>query len=178
MRATVDALAVVPGRKSILYFADSLPVASRLKPAFDAVIGQANRHNITIYPVDAAGLRAHSQQAQVARSVDVAGAQGIGDIKRGDGPMTKELERQEQIMTSASSAILGRLAKETGGLLLENTNNLAAGLARMQHDRTTYYLLAYNPSNTAEDKRFRRVTGKVKRSDVTVRARPGYVMVP
>jgi len=178
LRATVDALALVPGRKSILYFAENLPVPSRLKPAFDAVIGQANRNNITIYPVDAAGLRVHSEEAKVGRSVEVAGGQGVGDVKRGDGPMTKELERQEQVLTSRSSAILGRLAKETGGFLLENTNNLAAGVARMQHDRTTYYLLAYNPSNAADDKKFRRVSVKVKRSGVTVSARPGYVMVP
>jgi VWFA-related protein len=178
LRATVDALGLVPGRKSVLYFAENLPVTSRLKPAVEAVIGQANRHNITIYPIDAAGLRVHSQGAQVGRQVEVAGAQGIGDVKRPDGPMTKELEHQEQILTSQSSAILGRLAKETGGFLLEHTNDLAAGVARMQHDRTTYYLVAYNPSNTTADKKFRRVSVKVKRSGVTVRARPGYVMVP
>ena len=178
LRATVNALSLAPGRKSILYFAEEVPVASRLKPAFDAVIGQANRNNITIYPVDAAGLRVHSEQARVGRSVEVAGAQGIGDVKRGEGPMTKELEHQEQILTSRSSAILGRLAKETGGFLLENTNNLAAGVARMRHDLTTYYLLAYNPSNAADDQRFRRVSVKVKRSGVTVSARPGYVMGP
>ena len=178
LRATVDALALVPGRKRILYFAENLPVASRLKAAFDAMIGQANRNNVTIYPVDAAGLRVHSEEAKVGRSVEVAGGQGVGDVKRGDGPMTKELERQEQVLTSRSSAILGRLAKETGGFLLENTNNLAAGVARMQHDRTTYYLLAYNPANAAQDKKFRRVDVKVKRSGVSVQARPGYVMSP
>jgi VWFA-related protein len=110
--------------------------------------------------------------------VEGAGAQGIGDAKRGEGPMTKELERQEQILTSRSSAILGRLAKETGGFLLENTNDLTSGVARMLNDRTTYYLLAYNPTNTSEDRKFRRVSVKVKRSGVNVKARPGYVMSP
>jgi VWFA-related protein len=178
LRAAVDALALMPGRKTILYFAENVPVTARIKPAFDALIGQANRHNITIHPIDAAGLRVHSEEAKVGRSVDVAGGQGIGDIKRGDGPMTKELEHQEQVLTSRSSAVLGRLARETGGTLLENTNNLAAGIARMQHERATYYILAYNPSNAAADKKFRKVSVKVKRSDASVRARPGYVMSP
>ena len=43
-------------------------------------------------------------------------------------------------VTSAAQmagAVLGRLAKETGGFLLENTNDLAAGVARMQQDRTS-----------------------------------------
>jgi Ca-activated chloride channel family protein len=71
--------------------------------------------------------------------------------------------------------VLGRLAKETGGFLLDNTNNLAAGAARMQQERTTYYLLGYQPANTAADGKFRRVSVKVKRPRVTVKARPGYV---
>jgi VWFA-related protein len=94
---------------------------------------------------------------------------GIGDAQRGSGAWTKDLERQEQILSSRASAVLGRLAKETGGFLLDNTNNLGAGVARMQQERTTYYLLAYQPTNTAADGKFRRVT---------VRARPGYLAAP
>jgi VWFA-related protein len=86
-----------------------------------------------------------------------------------------DVERQEQILSSRAGAVLGRLAKETGGFLLENTNDLAAGVARMQQDRTSYYLLGYQPTNTAADGKFRRVSVKVKRPAVTVRARPGYV---
>ena len=177
LRAVVDALALVPGRKSILYFTESLPITDRLKPKFENIIGRANRANITFYPVDAAGLRLHSKEAEVARNVSVAGAQGIGDVPREDGPWTKELERQNQLLESRPSAVLGRLAKETGGFLIENTNNLAAGAARMQQERTTYYLLGYQPANPNMDGRFRRVTVKVNRRNVTIRARPGYLAV-
>jgi len=45
----------------------------------------------------------------------------------------------------------------------------------MQVERTTYYLLGYQPNNTAFDGKFRKVTVKVKRGKYTVRARPGYV---
>ncbi len=178
LRATVDALAQVPGRKSILYFADNVPVSQRLKPAFEALIGQANRNNVTIYPVDAAGLRVHSKEAELGRNVEVAGAQGLGEAKRDSGAWTKELERQEQLLTSRPTAILGRLAKETGGFLLENTNDLAAGMSRIRDERTSYYLLAYQPANAVADSKFRRISVKVKRSQVTVKARPGYVMSP
>jgi hypothetical protein len=47
----------------------------------------------------------------------------------------------------------------------------------MQRERTTYYLLAYQPTNTKNDGTFRKISVKVKRSKVTVRARPGYVAV-
>ena len=178
LRAVVDGLALIPGRKSILYFTENLPIPDRLKTKFEAIIGHANRANITFYPVDAAGLRLHSKDAEVARNVNLAGAQGIGDSEREPGPWTKELERQDQLLVSRPTAVLGRLAKETGGFLLENTNDLGAGVARMQQERTTYYLLGYQPSNATMDGKFRRVSVKAKRPKVTVRARPGYLAVP
>jgi VWFA-related protein len=178
LRAVIDSLSALPGRKSVLYFTENLQVTTTLKPKFDALIGQANRANITVYTVDAAGLRVHSKEAELGRNVGVAGQQGVGDERRGDGPWTKELERQDQLLSSRPGAVLGRLAKETGGFLLENTNNLAAGVARMQQERTTYYLLAYQPTNTALDGTFRKVSVKVKRSKTTVKARPGYLAAP
>jgi hypothetical protein len=48
----------------------------------------------------------------------------------------------------------------------------------MQQERTTYYLLGYQPMNATMDGKFRRVSVKVKRSKVSVRARPGYLAVP
>jgi VWFA-related protein len=177
LRAVVDGLGTLGGRKSILYFAETLDITSRLKPRFESLIGMANRSNVTLYTVDAAGLRVHSKDAEVARNVMVAGAQGTGDATRGDGPWTKELERQEQLVSSRPSAALGRLAKETGGFLLENTNNLGAGIPRIQQERTNYYLLGYQ-STKALDGKFRRVSVKVKRSGVTVKARSGYLAVP
>jgi VWFA-related protein len=175
LRSVVSSMALLPGRKSILYFCEQLPISDRIKPRFDALIQEANRGNISFYPVDAAGLRVHSEEAKVLRNVQLAGEQGVGDARRGDGAWTKELERQEQILSSRAGAVLGRLAKDTGGFLIDNTNDLGKGVARMQQERTTYYLLGYQPTNTAADGRFRRVSVKVKRPRVTVRARPGYV---
>lgn len=175
LRAVVSSFGALPGRKSILYFTEKLPIPDRQKPKFDALIGEANRANITVYPVDAVGLRVHSEEAKLSRDVAIAGAKGLGDESRGDGAWTKELEKQSEMLSSRPTAVLGRLAKETGGFLLENTNDLGAGVARMQQERTTYYLLAYQPTNTKLDGKFRKVSVKVKRPKVMVRTRPGYV---
>ncbi len=175
LRAVVSAFSELPGRKSILYFTENLPITDRNKPKFDVLIGEANRANITIYPVDAAGLRVHSKELELGRNVSVAAAKGLGDEEREKGAWTKELEKQEEMLNSRPGAVLGRLAKDTGGFLLENTNDLGAGVARMHQERTTYYLLAYQPTNTRLDGRFRRISVKVKRPKMTVRARPGYV---
>lgn len=175
LRAVVSSFGALPGRKSILYFTDNLPITDRMKPKFDALIGEANRANIIVYPVDAIGLRVHSKEAEVGRNVAVAGKQGIGDEQRAQGAWTKDLEKQEEMLNSRPTAVLGRLAKDTGGFLVENTNDLAAGVARMQRERTTYYLLAYQPTNPNLDGKFRKISVKVKRPKMTVRARPGYV---
>jgi VWFA-related protein len=179
LRAVVSSLGALPGRKSILYFTENLPLTNRLKPKFDALIGEANRANITVYPVDAASLRVHSKEAELGRNVAVAGKRGLGDEKRDStGAWTKELETQEEMLSSRPGAVLGRLAKDTGGFLLENTNDLGAGVARMQRERTTYYLLSYQPTNTTLDGKFRKISVKVKRPKMTVRGRPGYVALP
>lgn len=174
LRTTIAALAPLPGRKSIVYFTEELPITSRLKSRFDALIGEANRGNITIYPVDAAGLRIHSKELETAQGVKLSGDQGIGDARRSDGAWTKDLEQQEQNLSSRPAAVLGRLASETGGFMIDNTNDLGKGVARMQVERTTYYLLGYQPTNTAADGKFRKVSVKVRRGKYTVRARPGY----
>ena len=175
LRAVVSSLGALRGRKSILYFTEHLPLTARLKPRFDALIGEANRANVTVYTVDAVGLRVHSSEAAAARSIGIAGSQGVGDAQRGDGPWTKELEHQDQLLSSRLTAVLGRLAKDTGGFLIENTNDLGSGVARMKQERTTYYLLAYQPTNARFDGKFRRVGVKVKRSKVNLKARPGYI---
>jgi len=175
LRAVVSAFGALPGRKSILYFTENLPITDRMKPKFDALIGEANRANVIVYPVDAEGLRVHSKEAELGRNVAVAGAKGIGDEERGQGAWTKDLEKQNDLLNSRPTAVLGRLAKDTGGFLVENTNDLSAGVARMQRERTTYYLLAYQPTNTNLDGKFRKIGVKVKRPKTTVHARPGYV---
>jgi VWFA-related protein len=175
LRSAVTAMAPLPGRKSILYFTEELPITSRLKSKFDALIGEANRANISVYTVDAAGLRVHSKEQEVGQGVKLSGDQGLGDARRSDGGWTKDLEQQEQNLTSRPAAVLSRLANETGGFMIDNTNDLGKGVARMQVDRTIYYLLGYQPTNAAMDGKFRKVGVKVKRGKYTVRARPGYV---
>jgi VWFA-related protein len=175
LRAAVSALAPLPGRKSILYFTEELPITSRLKSRFETLIGEANRASISFYTVDASGLRVHSKELETSQGVNLSGAQGNDVARRSDGAWTKDLEKQEEALSSRPAVVLGRLANETGGFFIDNTNDLGKGVARMQIERTTYYLLGYQPTNTASDGKFRKVSVKVKRGKYTIRARPGYV---
>ena len=66
------------------------------------------------------------------------------------------------------------LAESSGGFSVQNKNDLEAGLRRIARESQVYYLLGYAPSRRACRRKFRRITVRVNRPDVQVRARKGY----
>lgn len=72
-------------------------------------------------------------------------------------------------------ASLRSIAEDTGGIATVNTNNFTDAYAAIVRDASTYYLLGYSPDRDhPQDGSFHPLTVRVKRPDVTVRARPGY----
>jgi hypothetical protein len=66
------------------------------------------------------------------------------------------------------------LARDTGGFVIRNTNDLSGGIQRIARESLGFYLLGYTPSNTARDGAYRRIEVKVRNKDLNVRARQGY----
>lgn len=71
-------------------------------------------------------------------------------------------------------AMLRGLAEDTDGIAIVNTNNFGEGMRRVIADTSSYYLLGYRPTNDRLDGRFRRITVRISRPGVQVRARRGY----
>jgi VWFA-related protein len=71
-------------------------------------------------------------------------------------------------------ATLYRLAGETGGREIVNTNGFDKGLTDIVSDASAYYLLGYTPSRQEDDGKFHKISVKVKRPGVDVLARKGY----
>ena len=69
---------------------------------------------------------------------------------------------------------LRRLAEETGGRAVLNTNAIAQGLSALIRDASAYYLLAYSSTAARNDGKFHEISVRVKRPGVTVNARKGY----
>jgi hypothetical protein len=69
---------------------------------------------------------------------------------------------------------LRTLAGATDGLAIVNSNDIEGGLKRIVDDLTSYYLLGYYSSNPKLDGGYRRLTVRVKRPGLEVRARRGY----
>lgn len=69
---------------------------------------------------------------------------------------------------------LYRLANETGGQAIVNTNDLSKGLERVVRDASHHYLIGYAPSRELNDGKFHKISVKVKRRGARTVARRGY----
>jgi hypothetical protein len=70
--------------------------------------------------------------------------------------------------------ILRRLAADTGGRTILNTNNPMEQLADVMSDASAYYLVGYAPTRKTNDGKFHEIKVRVKRRGVRITARRGY----
>ena len=174
----IESLAYTPGRKTIIFFSEGLPVTPALSAKLDAVIDAANRANITTYAIDAKGLRSKSSLANVRKEMDAFAEERLGQVMTGtertQQPLMMGLERVEDTLKLDSRTGLARLAEDTGGFLVDETNDLSSAFRRIDEDNQFHYLLTYSPTNTELDGKFRSIQVKVKRPGTQVFARKGY----
>ena len=78
---------------------------------------------------------------------------------------------------TGSQATMQDIAQQTGGEAFYNSNDLKGALKRSIEHGSTYYTLAYVPENKKWDGRFRHVTVKVNRGDLSLHYRRGYAAV-
>ena len=169
---------MLPGRKSVVFFAEGLALPEVVLPQFDSVVATANRANVSVYTVDAAGLRVHSKDAETGREVRAAGAQSmIVNPDGSTGGSLGALERLEDVLRKDPRTSLTLLADRTGGFLIENTNDLARGFQKIDADRRFHYLLTYTPKNADFAGEWRRVEVRVPSRKVEIRSRSGYPAV-
>ena len=176
--SVIRSLAEYPGRKTVVFFSEGLPVSPALSAKLDAVIEAANRANVTAYAVDAHGLRAKSSHEALRKEVGAFVEERHSQIATGgdrtESPLTMAFERVEDTLKLDSRTGLARLASDTGGFLVEGSNDLSSAFRRIDEDNRFHYLLTYAPRNAAFDGRFRRIDVKVRRPGAQVFARNGY----
>ena len=121
---------------------------------FRLLLQRANRANVSFYPIDARGL--------VVFDGDIASS-----------PRNPSLAADAAALSARQDA-LRTLADETDGAVVLNAAPERA-LPRLLTDIGSYYLLGYTSTNQKLDGRYRRLSVRVSRPGVEVRARPGYL---
>ena len=157
-------LSSLPGRKLCLLVSDGFLVGKGTSEERTGLLRQvtdaATRSGAVVYALDARGLTPGGADASVSGPV----------MDPGLRERVAKLEKEE------SRETLQRLARDTGGLLVRETNDLGAGLGRMLADNEAFYLLAYEPANAKRDGRFRKIELRLPRhADFAVRTRAGYL---
>jgi VWFA-related protein len=180
--AVINPMRNLPGRKTIIFFSEGLALPTSVQTKFPAVISAANRANVSIYTIDAAGLRTESGTAESGRELNSIVAQRLGQQSRGSdrmssGPYMKSLERNEELLRFDPRSGLGQLADQTGGFLIHDTNDLATGVRRINDDMHGYYMVTYIPKNVDYNGKFRQISVKLNHPNLEVQTRKGYYAV-
>lgn len=125
-------------------------------------IAAATRANTTIYSVDPRGLTASADE-----SIELTGVTEDPSMRLDNRGLQDELRLSQDSLRT--------LSDETGGFALLNSNDFGNGFDRIQRDNSTYYLIGYYSSNERRDGRYRKLTVRVRKPGLQVRARRGYV---
>ena len=134
-------------KKSLVYFASGLRLNGLNNQAqLHATIDAAIRAGVSFWPIDARGL-----VAQAPLGDATVGSPGNIGMYTGASALAVTNNFQQ------SQDTLYALAGDTGGKALLDYNDLTKGIVQAQHAVSSYYILGYYTSNSAQDGKFRRV---------------------
>lgn len=183
--AIVKELRKLPGRKTVLYFAEGLQMPNSLVEQFKSMISEANRANVTVYAIDARGLMTTSDQGAANAKLSEAALWSRyarttqNETASGNKQEFRTFDRAVDSLRANQQYEMQELAEATGGFLIANTNDLRPNLEKLSEEFNTYYEISYHPKNQLYDGRFRAITVSVaSRKDAVVQARDGYFAMP
>jgi hypothetical protein len=169
LRSLVEFMAGIGGRrKSIVYVTTGLGtsvfealdytggVRSLAVEDLHAAITAATRGNVTIYPLDPAGL--------------TLGRDLTAQVQANSDPLTEVSQTRIGRMQD-----LRNLADATGGFAIVDTTNFGDAFSRVVRENSTYYVLGFSTATSRTDGRYHSVEIRVKRPGVRVRSRGGYL---
>jgi VWFA-related protein len=163
LESLVRSSSKLSGRKLVFFISSGFFLDSQNSDATDRlrrITSAAARNGVIIYSLDARGLVASLTDASSIVAFDPSG----------------RLERASSGELMASQDAMNALAKDTGGRMVFNTNNLDAGLAKALKETSIYYLLAWRPEHAAQaNGKFRHLSVSLpSHPELTVRVRQGF----
>ncbi|HXG90983.1 MAG TPA: VWA domain-containing protein [Blastocatellia bacterium] len=168
----------IEGRKTLLLFSEGFVVGPALEDQLHSVVSLANRSQLAIYAIESQGLETKEIKGDLVPRDELTSA--VTNPSENKNPRGGEtvFDRVRHVGGDVRESPLRFMANASGGFLIRNTNDLSTGLARVDQEMHSYYLLSYRPKNEKLDGRFRQIRVNVKRPGLSIRARNGYYAIP
>jgi VWFA-related protein len=162
-----DGFQLVPGKQAYellaTYFPEIIGISLRAvdrMPELEPVLHLAAASNIPVYTIDSRGL-------YTSPYFDVS---NTSPVPRLAAAVQSIMDRN----ASEAGDALSEIATVSGGTFFHNSNDIFAGLQRAFADGRQYYMLAYVPSNSSSDGKFRAISVRVRDAKLVVNAKRGY----
>ena len=192
-------LSGIPGRKNLIWFSGSFPIAldpdDSLDNPFEAMRSYSDdiretaellsAARVAVYPVDARGLMTlPSLDASYSPSTNLMGASvngGRGGSRRAatankPSAARDDLNAMKQMMDEQAS--MKQIAEQTGGQEYIYTNGLKEAVASVVENGSSYYSIGYVPSALELDGQFRKIQVRIDGHDYKLGYRHGYYADP
>jgi VWFA-related protein len=173
-------LAVIPGRKNVMWFSGSFPIA--LLPDTDLPEPSRGVKHYNSEIQTTANLLANARVSVYALSAEGLTANSVEGADQDSLFADQRLQAEEESRERQSKAqgsvanrnSMERLAEETGGEAIYNVNGLASALEKTVHDGSHYYSLTYKPTETKTGGSFRQIRVKLAKGNYKLSYRRGY----
>jgi len=175
MHSIADRLAVIPGRKNLMWLSVGFPFLQVITDEkMDKSAKTLGSEDLPLFAIDAHGLTAPLR-------VPGRGVQGGGGTVSGvDLPTPGRSDSRQFICGDTPPGGFGAirtLSEDSGGRAFYNTNDFAGAIRRVIDQSSASYILEYYPDHNKWNGEFREIKVKVNRAGMEVHARRGYYAV-
>ncbi|HLH06680.1 MAG TPA: VWA domain-containing protein [Terriglobales bacterium] len=153
-------------RKNLVWIGEGFPVINyAVSAAAQPALGL---HGVDLATQEKArGMVQKLANALLAARISVYTVDPTGLLYAGD-------IHDPRILTTNGDLIFENIAPETGGKIFRNINDVGFLVDKSVRDGSSYYTLAYYPTNKDWNGKFRNISVKVIRPGLEVRTRTGY----
>lgn len=165
------AVAVVPGRKNLIWISDSLPFnflpGSTVGRDYHDQVRRMGAllaaTQIAVFPVDARGLATSNIDGSIS------GKEAFGD--------TGGFQDTQMYSINSAYQSMEAIAEQTGGKVFHNSNDLAGAVRSSADLGASYYTLSYRPSESDWNGEYRNISVKTSKKGLHLMYRTGYFAV-
>ena len=192
-------LSAIPGRKNVVWFSGSFPIALDPDDAMDNPFEAMRNYSddirdtaellsaarVAVYPVDARGLvtppaldASYSPTTNLMGGTVNGGRRGNRGKATGNKPSPSVDDQKALQQLMAEQASMKQLAEHTGGQEYINTNGLKDAVAAAIANGSNYYTVGYAPAAGRLDGQFRKIQINLDNRDLKLAYRHGYYADP